>query len=147
MSHLFPFISTTRLHIRIVRYVLPFFEYILGISCQIKRAQGFLGGKLLYEPMTTFWTMTVWTAESEMRAFQTSDAHGAAMPKLLDWCDEASIAHWIQQDTNLPDWQSAHKRMVNEGRLSKIHHPSLAQVAGQITRPHWSPFEIRLKPT
>jgi hypothetical protein len=139
-------ISVTRLHVRSARYLLPFFRQVLDIHRQVQRAQGFLGGKLLYQPGATFWTMTMWTDEPAMRTFQTADAHGAAMPNLLEWCDEASVAHWVQQGIHPPDWRMVHQCLVGGGRLSRVHHPSPAQIAGQIARPPWSPFQIRLKP-
>lgn len=139
-------ISVTRLHVRSARYLLPFFRQVLDISRQARGAPGFLGGKLLYQPGATFWTMTIWTDEPAMRTFQTAEAHGAAMPNLLEWCNEASVAHWVQPGIHPSDWRMAHQRMVGGGRLSKVHHPSPAQLTGQIARPRWSPFEIRLKP-
>jgi hypothetical protein len=57
------------------------------------------------------------------------------MPKLLEWCDEASVVHWHQDTAELPDWQEAHRRMMEEGRRSKVHHPSPAQIAYEIPRP------------
>jgi hypothetical protein len=46
------------------------------------------------------------------------------MPYLLDWCDEASVAHWEQADETLPSWTEADRRMRQSGRASKVRHPS-----------------------
>jgi hypothetical protein len=70
-----------------------------------------------------------------MKAFMRSGAHGAAMKKLLDWCDEAILVHWTQDDTTLPSWDLAHARIQQEGRQSKVNHPSAAHTANQIPRP------------
>ena len=59
-----------------------------------------------------------------MRAFRASGAHLKAMPKLLTWCDEASIAHWTAADSDVPTTEAAFERMKREGRLSKVHRPS-----------------------
>jgi hypothetical protein len=32
-----------------------------------------------------------------------------AMAKLLDWCDEAPLAHWTQATPELPDWRGTSK--------------------------------------
>jgi hypothetical protein len=61
-----------------------------------------------------------------MRAFMTAGAHRAAMPKLLEWCDEAAVAHWTQDCDQEPAWEEAHRRMRREGRASKVNHPSEA---------------------
>lgn len=59
----------------------------------------------------------------------------ALMVKLLDWCDEASVVHWDQQDATLPAWGEAYRRMVGEGRASKVRFPSAAHFAYQIPPP------------
>jgi hypothetical protein len=51
------------------------------------------------------------------------------MPKLLDWCDEASLVDWKQG--SLPDWSEAEARMRNSGRTSRVRHPSPAQARGE----------------
>jgi hypothetical protein len=59
-----------------------------------------------------------------MRAFMTSGAHKKAMPHLLHWCDEASVAHWTQPNATLPSWTEADRRMREDGRPSKVRNPS-----------------------
>ena len=56
-----------------------------------------------------------------------AEPHGPAMRKLLEWCDEAALVHWTQEDEELPTWTEAHRRMLREGRPSKVNHPSEAQ--------------------
>ncbi len=129
-------ISITRLRVRSPRYLLPFIWYSLLSAWQAKRAPGNLGVKLLRDANSTYWTNTAWQDEAAMRAFMLSGAHRRAMPKLLEWCDEASVARWSQETTQLPDWPEAHRRMVEEGRRSKVNHPSPSHVAYDIRRPN-----------
>jgi len=129
------FISATRLRVCSALYQPQFYWYVFRTSRQAKRAPGFRGGKLLGEAKRIFWTMTAWETEAAMHEYRNSSAHRRAMPKLLDWCDEASIAHWHQESLELPNWQEAYRRMVAEGRMSKVKHPSPAQVAKQIAEP------------
>lgn len=72
--------------------------------------------------------MTAWDSEQSMRAYMISGTHKAAMPHLLHWCDEASVAHWTEPDatlpTGLPPWTEADRRMRTSGRPSKVLHPS-----------------------
>jgi hypothetical protein len=141
-----PFISVTRLRVRSLLYLPAFLWQTMGSLRQSQRSAGFLGGRVLREARNTFWTVTAWDDDAAMNAFRTSGAHREAMPKLLDWCDEASVAHWIQPSTELPTWLEAHRRMVAEGRLSKVNHPSPAQQAAEIPAPRPSRIEKILNP-
>jgi hypothetical protein len=68
--------------------------------------------------------MTAWDSQESMRGYMTTGPHKIAMPHLLNWCDEASLAHWEQPETSLPSWTEADKRMREEGRASKVRNPS-----------------------
>ncbi len=70
-----------------------------------------------------------------MKAFMLSGAHRQAMPKLLEWCDEASVVHWEQGSDREPDWMEAHRRMQQEGRRSKVNRPSAGQEKYEIPSP------------
>ena len=118
------FVSLTRLRIRSIR-LLPFFGlYAFRVVSQVKKAPGFQMGAFLTDRSWTFWTMTGWDTQESMRQFMTTGAHQKAMPRLLHWCDEASVAHWTQPDASLPSWTEADKRMRETGRISKVLHPS-----------------------
>jgi hypothetical protein len=117
-------VSLTRLRIRSVRFVPGFFWYAVRSQRQVAKAAGFRDGALLADRRWTFWTMTAWESQESMRAYMISGAHKAAMPHLLHWCDEASVAHWSQETAELPRWEDADRRMRETGRASKVLHPS-----------------------
>lgn len=119
-----PFVSITRLRIRSIRFMPAFIWRTVATRRQTQGATGFLGGSLLADRRRTFWTMTIWADQAAMRAYMTAGAHRAAMPKLLDWCDEASIVHWQSATADLPDWTEADRRMRADGRPSKVRHPA-----------------------
>ena len=121
-----PVVSITRLRLRSWRFFPGFLWYAIRSNMQARRAQGNRGVKVLRERANIFWTATVWDSESHVKRFMISGAHGRVMPKLLNWCDEASLVHWMQELDSLPSWQDAHRRMMAEGRLSKVRHPSAA---------------------
>ncbi|HEX8774073.1 MAG TPA: antibiotic biosynthesis monooxygenase [Pyrinomonadaceae bacterium] len=141
-----PFISLTRLRVRSWRYMPQFVWHSFKTGRQAERAGGFIGGRLLRERRNAFWTVTVWEDEAAMRAYRNAGAHREAMPRLLDWCDEASVAHWTQDTSEIPGWQELHRRMVDEGRPSKVRHPSPAQESKQIAPPKPGRVEQVLKP-
>ena len=85
----------------------------------------------------TFWTMTLWKEEADMRAYRNTDAHKKAMPKLQHWCDEASVAHWKHEGETFPSWIDAHERMLKEGRASKVKSPSPDHLAFKIPAPRF----------
>jgi hypothetical protein len=68
--------------------------------------------------------MTTWDCQADMQRFMISGAHKAAMPRLLNWCDEAAVAHWEQTHKDLPSWPEADQRMRSQGRASKVRNPS-----------------------
>jgi hypothetical protein len=139
-------ISLTRLRVRSSLYLPQFLWHTFKSVRQVERAGGFYGGKTLVNPRKVFWTLTAWESEAAMNFFRTNAAHRAAMPKLLNWCDEASVVHWTQQTPDLPTWQDAHQRMVTSGRASKVDHPSPAQAAKEFPPPVPSRMETILKP-
>lgn len=99
------FVSLTRLRIRSMRFLPLFAFHTLRSLRQVKKAPGFQAGQLLPDRNWTFWTMTSWNERDSMRRYMTAGAHNAAMPHLMHWCDEASVAHWEQEEMTLPSWE------------------------------------------
>jgi heme-degrading monooxygenase HmoA len=107
---------------------------------QIARAPGFVSGRLLVDAHLTFWTLSVWESERAMKAFRGSGPHAKVMPRLVEWCDEAAYAHWTANIAALPSWEEAHEHLVNEGRLSRVAHPSPGHEARQFPKPRLKPL-------
>ena len=102
---------------------------------QLVRASGFHQGRLLIDRRRTFWTMTAWNSEQAMRGFRSTGAHMRAMPRLVSWCDEASVVHWESEAAELPDWRTAAGRLRTGGRLSRVDLPSAAHVSREFADP------------
>lgn len=130
-----PLISITRLHVRSWRYLPPFLIQALRSAWQAKLAEGNLSTSLLQEARNTFWTRTVWTDEAAMKSYITSGVHKQVMRSLLEWCDEAAVVHWEQAGSQPPTWEEAFRRLREEGRPSKVNHPSKAHQAYRFPRP------------
>lgn len=129
------FVSLTRLRVRSIRFMPLFAYYAVRSNQQVKKAPGFLRGSLLPDRSWTFWTMTAWDDRESMRRYMTTGAHKTAMPHLMHWCDEASVAHWEQADEALPSWKEADRRMRESGRVSKVNHPSSAHAGLKYREP------------
>jgi len=125
-------VSVTRLHLRAIRFLLPFSWYVAGSARQARRAAGNLGVQLRKTKGLAFCTLTMWQDEAAMKTFRGNSPHREAMQKLAGWCDEASFAHWEQDSTAWPSWEYASEQLRSSGRLSKVLHPSENHNAGRI---------------
>jgi heme-degrading monooxygenase HmoA len=130
-----PFVSITRLRVRAWRYLPAFIIQAFRSARQASLAPGNLAVTLLRDANLTFWTRTVWSEEAAMRAFMLAGVHRKVMPRLLEWCDEAAVAHWNQDALEPPAWDEAHQRLQHEGRTSKVNHPSPAHRRFEIPAP------------
>jgi hypothetical protein len=133
-----PFVSITRLRVRSWRYLPAFLIQSFRAARQVRRAVGNLGISVLRDANLAFWTRTVWIDEAAMRSFMRSGAHRRVMPRLVEWCDEASVAHWLQEVLEPPSWLEAHRRLQRQGRRSRVDHPSEAQRRFEIPVPRTS---------
>ncbi len=130
-----PLISITRLRVRSFRYLPAFLLGSLRSARAAKNASGNLAVALLSDANFVFWTRTLWSEESAMRAFMHTPAHRSMMPKLLQWCDEAAVTHWLQETVEMPSWPEVHRRLQHQGRTSKVDHPSAAQLRFEFPPP------------
>ena len=118
------FISATRLQLSSFRF-LPVFMLANGASVkQLLITPGFVCGKELIDKGFTFWTLTMWEKDADMKLFRNSESHRKAMQNLPRWCREATYTHWMQNDAVLPGWKQVHERMVKEGIVTKVRNPS-----------------------
>ena len=139
--------SVTRLRVRSLRYLPAFLWQTFRSQRQVVSAPGFSSGRLLVDAKRTFWTLTVWQDERAMKAFRGSGPHAKVMPRLVEWCDEASYAHWTPSGHSIPSWQEAYEHLIAEGRLSRVAHPSSSHDARQFAKPRLTPLiGLDLKP-
>jgi hypothetical protein len=122
-----PHIAVTRLHVRDETYLDEFIQAAFVIATAAEDAHGCEHAEAAFEPDGhTLWTRSVWIDRLAMRRFMVSDAHGAMMPMLREWCDEAAMVDWEQDDPRPPRWADAHDRLQREGRASTLDRPSPA---------------------
>ena len=117
-------VSVTRLRLRKLRFIPGFAWFAVRSAMQAKRADGNLQTLTIKDRGLIFWTISVWRDPAAMRAFRNGGRHQAAMPKLFEWCDEATYVHWEQAGDAAPDMKLAHARLVADGVVSRVRHPS-----------------------
>lgn len=118
------FLVVTRLRLRDPEYRDEFVESAFAVVEQANNAEGNLAAEALADANETFWTRTAWTDRDAMRRFITSEPHLATMSHLSTWCDEATFVDWEQIEPDLPEWHAAHGRLVNDGQVAPLDHPS-----------------------
>ncbi len=128
-------IPATRLRLRSWLYFLPFVWHARLARRQGERAPGFITGKVIRDAKQTYWTITAWVDQAAMEHYRNTDAHRRVMPQLAVWCDEAAVVHWSAASDDLPTVQEAHRRIVSQGRLSKVRLPSLAHEVKRVEQP------------
>jgi hypothetical protein len=133
-----PVVSVTRLKLRSIWFLPQFLWMNNSINRQIVKAPGFVRGRLLVDKGFTFWTATAWNDEASMRGFRDSGAHRRAMPKLPEWCSEATSVHWNQDNNQLPDWNGAYDRILRNGRVIYVKSPSDRQKEKRFPAPRAS---------
>ena len=139
--------SVTRLRVRLAWYLPRFLWRTLLAQRQVMRADGFVGGRLLVDAHRTYWTLTVWEDERAMKKFRGSGAHAKVMPDLAKWCDEAAYAHWTNDSAAIADWPEVYERLIKEGKLSRVEHPSADHTTLRFPQPRLKPLiGQKLKP-
>lgn len=124
--------SVTRLRIRSLRYLVPFLIRTAQSRKQAVATPGCIAVTVRKTQGLTFWTLSLWDSEASLRSFLSNSPHRAAMPKLFHWCDEAATCHWSVESRQLPGWEEAAEKLLQQGRLSRVKNPSNAQSEGRL---------------
>ena len=140
-----PYVSVTRLRVKSLFFLFSFMRSNEASVKELKTSSGLLIGKELLDKKLTFWTITIWENEESMKRFRGSSSHRKAMQNLPKWCSEASYHHWIQEETECPNWTTASDKLFSQGKLSKVRNPSNAQITNQFPPIQWTRAERRLK--
>jgi hypothetical protein len=96
-----------RFRLRPIRFDPFFVLHTDRTIAQIRKADGFVAGAVQRDAALAFWTLTVWRDQHAVRAYGASGAHRKAVPHLAVWADEASVGHWTQPGSDLPECPEA----------------------------------------
>jgi heme-degrading monooxygenase HmoA len=121
-----PVIVVTRLRLSDPALFDEFFASAVAATEQAQNSDGNLGADVLAEANNTYWTRTVWRERDAMHTFVGNEPHLSIMGRLSEWCDEATFVDWEQDRADLPDWQASYERLVADGQVARLTHPSAA---------------------
>jgi len=117
-------VSVTRFRLRSIRFAPFFMLHVNRTIAQIRKADGFLAGAVKRDADLALWTLTVWRDGHAMRACTASFAHRKAIPHVVDWADEASVGHWTQPGSDLPEWPESVRRLREVRTPLDTLHPA-----------------------
>lgn len=118
------FMVVTRLRLRDTADRDEFAGSAFAVVDQANESEGNLAADVLAEANETYWTRTAWRDRDSMARFLTSEPHLSTMGRLSEWCDEATFVDWEQSEPELPNWQEAFQRLIADGQVAHLVHPS-----------------------
>jgi len=125
----------TRLRLGDPKYRDAFLGSALAVMEQATSSEGNLGADVLADTNETYWTRTAWSDRATMSSFLNSEPHLGTMNRIDEWCDEAAFVDWEQESPDLPDWQTAHRRLVADGQVASLAHASEAHATRKFPPP------------
>ncbi|WP_160724766.1 DUF3291 domain-containing protein [Bacillus sp. USDA818B3_A] len=110
------FISVTRMHLKSPTKLPIFFWHAFKSIVQSKKSEGLLYSSTNKEDFLTYWTLTAWESEANMRNYRNKSNHLKAMKKGKHMADQLDYIHW--EGEKVPTWPDAMQKLqaVN-GRL------------------------------
>ncbi len=134
-----PLMVVTRLRLRDPALFDEFFASAVAVADQAKNSDANLAADVFADANNVYWTLTAWQARGPMQAFVGSEPHLSTMPRLDDWCDEATFVDWEQSSPDLPDWRASYERLIADGHVASLSHPSEAHQARAFPAPVTAP--------
>ena len=134
-----PVIVVTRLRLRDPALFDEFVGAAFAVLQQAQSSDGNLASDLLADADNVYWTSTAWRDRDAMNAFVGTEPHLSTMPRIDDWCDEATFVDWDQPSADLPGWQTRYERLVADGQVTKLSNGSDAHETRHFPAPVESP--------
>jgi quinol monooxygenase YgiN len=121
-----PVMVVTRLRLRRPELLDDFFVASVAVIEQAKAASGSLGVDAMAENNDVWWTVSAWQDRAAMRAFVAAEPHHSVIPRVDEFCDEATFVDWEQDSAELPAWDISYARLVAEGQSAALTDASPA---------------------
>jgi len=117
-------VAVTRLRLRDHEESDDFLGLALALLEQAEHSHGIRGLDTLADAHDVWWSVSCWRDRASVDDYVHSNPHAEAMTRLEELCDEASFIDWIQAGDDLPDWATAHRRLVDQGRSAMLSSQS-----------------------
>ena len=112
------FISVTRLKVKNLAKMPSFFKHASGSMKQAGKAKRLLHKDSYAELLKlTFWTLSAWESEQDMRNYLRKGAHREAMKKAGDIAIELDSINFTSE--TIPTWKEARQMLLADPDSSK----------------------------
>ncbi len=109
------------------------------------KTSGFLGGKELVYAKLTFWTLTIWKNDANMKTFLNSAAHRTAMKKTAILVQRGFLFSLDAGNECLPSLKKVSEKLLKYGKLTKVRNPSANQISNSFPPVKWSKLQRNFK--
>jgi quinol monooxygenase YgiN len=137
-----PIIVVARLRLRDHSLLDDFFTHATAVIEQAQNTEGNLGVDAMAEAHDVWWDVTAWEGRAPIETFMNTEPHLSTRALVDHLCDEASFANWEQDTAELPDWQTAWRRLVAEGQSASITDGSAANETRDFPAPVVPPSSV-----
>jgi hypothetical protein len=140
-------LSMTRFRLKSMWLLPKFMLANEAAVTQLRAADGFIEGKILADLPRDLWTCVMWASDADMKAYVTSGAHRALMPKLSSFACEGVTTHMPYDLLDLPSWTFVHQKLTAIGSFtSALDAPSQDHLAHVIAAPKSTLLTRPIKP-
>ena len=137
-----PIIVVARLRLREPSLLDEFFTHAAAVIEQAQKTDGNLGVDALAEVHDVWWDVTAWQSKESIEPFMNTEPHLGTRALADHLCDEATFVDWEQDSAELPDWQTAWRRLVADGESATLSNASEANGTRDFPAPVEPPASV-----
>lgn len=106
-------VMASRLELAQYRHVPAFLIASLRLRRALRSAPGALGLGLAAAPGSrTFWTLSIWRGQEELRAYAASPLHRRVMSRFAPRMAASTFVDWAASGEHVPSWEEARQRLT-----------------------------------
>jgi hypothetical protein len=109
-------VMASRLELRRRRDVPAFLIASLRLRRAFRHAPGSVGLGLAAQPWSrTFWTLSTWASQADLRAYSASPLHRQIMRRFRPAMAGSTFVEWTSVEGAAPSWDEARERLAATG--------------------------------